>query len=67
MAVPIDTVLEAKERKALMSLMDSAQYKVPNRRIDENLLLATWNIQNFSEIKSWRSLKYIAEIGRAHV
>jgi endonuclease/exonuclease/phosphatase family metal-dependent hydrolase len=62
MAVPIDTVLEAQERKALMNLMDSKPYKVPNRRIDENLLLATWNIQNFSEIKSWRSLKYIADI-----
>jgi endonuclease/exonuclease/phosphatase family metal-dependent hydrolase len=62
MSVPNDTVLEAKERLDLMKLMNSGQSKVPNRRLDENLLLATWNIQNFSEKKSWRSLKYIADM-----
>lgn len=51
-----------KERKALMELMDNDPYKIPSRKIDENLLLATWNIQHFSNNKSQRALQYIADI-----
>jgi len=62
MSVPPDTPLIAQERLALMDMMDHGDYKIPNRRIDENLVLGTWNIQQFSEKKSWRALKYIADI-----
>ena len=61
-------VLIAQERKNLMSLLDGKllvkdkSYKVPNRRVDENLLLATWNIQNLGNGKSKRALQYIADI-----
>jgi endonuclease/exonuclease/phosphatase family metal-dependent hydrolase len=57
-----DSVQIAKERKELMQLMDEGKYKVPNRRIDENLLIATWNIQQFGNQKSPRALQYIADI-----
>ena len=56
-----DTTI-AKERQALMNLMDQGPFKVPNRRVDENLLIATWNIQHFSNRKSQRALQYIADI-----
>ena len=57
-----DSVQIAKERQELMQLMDEGKYKVPNRRIDENLLIATWNIQQFGNQKSARALQYIADI-----
>ncbi len=56
-----DTTI-AKERQALMNLMDQGPFKVPNRRVDENVLIATWNIQHFSNRKSQRALQYIADI-----
>ena len=62
MPIPHDTPLEARERLDLMNLMDSGHYKIPSRRVDENLIIATWNIQHFSEKKSWRALKYMADI-----
>ena len=62
MPIPIDSPLEAQERLDLMKLMDDSEYKVPKREIDENIIIATWNIQQFSEKKSWRSLKYISDI-----
>jgi len=52
----------AKERKALMKLMDKGPYKIPSRRVDENIVLATWNIQQFSNNKTERALQYIADI-----
>ena len=52
----------AKERKALMKLMDEGDYKIPSRQVDDNLLIATWNIQQFSNNKSKRALQYIADI-----
>jgi endonuclease/exonuclease/phosphatase family metal-dependent hydrolase len=52
----------ASERLALMDLMDNGSYKVPNRRIDENIMIATWNIQNLSNVKTSRALHYIADI-----
>jgi endonuclease/exonuclease/phosphatase family metal-dependent hydrolase len=60
--MPSDTLQIAKERKALMDLMDDGDYRVPKRMVDENLLLATWNIQQFSNQKSDRALQYIADI-----
>ncbi len=60
--MPPDSLLIATERKALMALMDEGDYKIPNRRVDENLLLATWNIQKFGSKKSDRALQYIADI-----
>lgn len=57
-----DEILIAKERKALIKLMDSGDYQIPSRKIDENLLIATWNIQHFSNNKIQRALQYIADI-----
>lgn len=48
----------AEERKALKKVLD----KIPNRQVDENVLIATWNIAQFSDKKSKRSLQYIADI-----
>lgn len=62
MPIPTDTQLEAKERLDLMKLMDVGYYKIPKREVDESIIIATWNIQQFSEKKSWRSLKYISDI-----
>ncbi len=62
MPIPADTPFEAQERLNLMKLMDEGSFKVAKRQIDENLLLATWNIQQFSEKKSWRAIKYMADI-----
>jgi exonuclease III len=52
----------AKERRALMNLMGEGPFKVPNRRVDENLLIATWNIQHFSNRHTNRAIQYIADI-----
>jgi endonuclease/exonuclease/phosphatase family metal-dependent hydrolase len=52
----------AKERKALMKFMDEGDYMIPKRQVDDNLLIATWNIQQFSNNKSERALQYIADI-----
>jgi len=57
----LDKVI-AKERQALMKLMDSGPYAIPKRQIDENILIATWNIQQFSNNKSKRAIQYIADI-----
>ena len=62
MPVPADTNLEARERLALMKLMDEGEYAIPLRQVDENLLIATWNIQQFTGKKTWRALKYMADI-----
>lgn len=60
--MPADSVQIATERKNLMKLMDEGDYAVPNRRVDENLLLATWNIRQFGNKKTTRALQYIADI-----
>jgi endonuclease/exonuclease/phosphatase family metal-dependent hydrolase len=52
----------AKERKALMKLMDEGLYAIPERKVDVNILIATWNIQQFSNKKGPRALQYIADI-----
>lgn len=57
----LDKVI-AKERRDLMKLMDEGRYAIPKRQVDENILIATWNIQSFSEKKSQRAIQYIADI-----
>ena len=55
-------IIIADERKALMQLMDFEPYRIPSRKLNENLLIATWNIQQFSNTKTSRTLQYIADI-----
>jgi endonuclease/exonuclease/phosphatase family metal-dependent hydrolase len=62
MIVPPDTPLIAQERLDLMDLMDTGTYKIPTREVDVNFVMGTWNIQQFSEKKTCRSLKYMADI-----
>ncbi|HPD94624.1 MAG TPA: endonuclease/exonuclease/phosphatase family protein [Tenuifilaceae bacterium] len=57
-----DKTLIANDRKALMQLMGTKPYKIPSRKVNENLIVATWNIQQFSNNKSPRALQYIADI-----
>ena len=52
----------ANERRALMKLMDEGAFKVPSRKLNENLIIATWNIQQFSNRHSKRAIQYIADI-----
>lgn len=48
----------ATERQALLQLLNS----LPLRSVDENVLIASWNIAQFSEKKKGRALQYIADI-----
>ena len=52
----------AEERRALMKLMDEGPYAIPKRQIDDNILIATWNIQHFSNRKTRRAIQYIADM-----
>ena len=60
--MPSNEQIIAGERQALMKLMDEGEFKVPNRRVDENFLIATWNIQQFSNKKTNRAIQYIADV-----
>ena len=60
--MPVSEVVIAEERKALMRLMDTAPYRIPSRKLNENLLIATWNIQHFSNRHTNRAIQYIADI-----
>lgn len=51
-----------EERRSLMKLIDEGPYAIPKRQIDDNILIATWNIQHFSNRKSRRVIQYIADI-----
>ena len=55
-------VVIARERQELQRLMDEGPYAIPSRKLDENIIIATWNIQHFSNNKSQRALQYIADI-----
>ncbi len=55
-------VLIARERRDLMDLMGSEPYAIPGRCVDENILIATWNIQAFGNRHSDRAIQYIADI-----
>jgi endonuclease/exonuclease/phosphatase family metal-dependent hydrolase len=63
-AMPVSEADIALERKALMKLMDdeASAFRIPSRKLNENLILATWNIQHFSDRHSDRALQYIADI-----
>jgi endonuclease/exonuclease/phosphatase family metal-dependent hydrolase len=56
--MPTERETIATERRALMGLLRD----VPLRSIDENVLIATWNIAQFSGKKKQRALQYIADI-----
>lgn len=56
--MPTEQQIIAQERQALMDLLAA----VPLRSIDENVLIASWNIAQFSDKKKKRALQYIADI-----
>ena len=51
--------ITALERKALMELLTDT---VPLRTVDDNVLIASWNIAQFSNKKKKRALQYVADI-----
>lgn len=60
--MPSTDQIVAAERQNLMTLMDAGPYKVPSRKLNENLVIATWNIQQFSNRHTKRAIQYIADI-----
>ena len=56
--MPTEQQIVAAERRALMGLLAA----VPTRSVDENVLIASWNIAQFSNQKKARALQYIADI-----
>jgi endonuclease/exonuclease/phosphatase family metal-dependent hydrolase len=56
--MPTEAQIIAGERQKLMDLLAS----VPLRSVDENVVIATWNIAQFSNNKKQRALQYIADI-----
>lgn len=52
----------AKERQALMELMDEGDYAIPSRKLNQNLVIASWNIQQFSNRHQDRAIQYMADI-----
>lgn len=60
--MPSEAEIIALERQALMNLLDSAPHRIPRRELDENVLIATWNIAQFSNKKKNLALQYIADI-----
>ena len=56
--MPSEAQIIAKERKALMKLLN----EIPLRALDENVLIASWNIAQFSNKKTSRALQYMADI-----
>jgi endonuclease/exonuclease/phosphatase family metal-dependent hydrolase len=59
-----EILIVAEERKALMKMLDDegSEFNIPSRKLNENLIIATWNVQQFSDNKSDRALQYIADI-----
>lgn len=55
---PSEEEIIAAERQALMVLLSD----LPLRSIDENVLIASWNIAQFTNNKTDRALQYIADI-----
>jgi endonuclease/exonuclease/phosphatase family metal-dependent hydrolase len=60
--MPGEAEIIARERIALMKLMDEKPHRIPRREVDENVLIASWNIAQFSNKKKKRALQYIADI-----
>ena len=55
--MPSEAEIIANERKALMKLMDTGTHRIPRREVDENVLIASWNIAQFSNKKTKRALQ----------
>ena len=60
--MPTATETIALERQALMRVMDTQPYTVPSRKLNENLIIATWNIKHFPNRHTNREIQYIADI-----
>lgn len=60
--MPASAETIAAARMALMRVMDTYPYKIPSRKLNENLLIATWNIEQFSNRHTNRAIQYIADI-----
>ena len=56
--MPTESQIIAAERQALMGLLS----EIPLRSVDENVVIASWNIAQFSNKKKARALQYIADI-----
>jgi endonuclease/exonuclease/phosphatase family metal-dependent hydrolase len=56
--MPTEQQIIAAERQALMELLNV----IPLRSVDENVVMASWNIAQFSNKKKARALQYIADI-----
>ena len=56
--MPTEAKIIASERHALMQTLAT----VPLRKVDENVVMASWNIAQFSDQKKRRALQYIADI-----
>ncbi len=56
--MPTEEQIIAAERQDLMGLLAA----VPLRTVDENVVMASWNIAQFSNKKKTRALQYIADI-----
>lgn len=56
--MPTEQQIIAAERKELMGLLAD----IPLRSVDENVVIASWNIAQFSNRKKVRALQYIADI-----
>jgi endonuclease/exonuclease/phosphatase family metal-dependent hydrolase len=56
--MPTEQQTIAAERQDLMKVLN----KIPLRSVDENVLIASWNIAQFSDKKKQRALQYIADI-----
>lgn len=57
--MPTEAQIIAAERQALMEMLSA---RVPLRSVDENVVMASWNIAQFSEKKKQRALQYIADV-----
>src|SRR6478609_8331345 len=56
--MPTDPQIIAAERKSLMGLLSN----VPLRSVDENVVIASWNIAQFSEKKKARAPIYCGHL-----
>ena len=55
--MPTATETIALERQALMRVMDTQPYTVLSRKLNENLIIASWNITHFSNRHTNRAIQ----------
>ena len=60
--MPTATETIVLERQALMRVMDTQPYTVLSRKLNENLIIASWNIKHFSNRHTNRAIQQIADI-----